>query len=144
MAVFLMVSKFGASYLPPDATGTVFTDVPLGSFAAAFIEDIAARQITAGCGGGNYCPGDSVTREQMAVFLLRALEGPVYVPPDCTTPTFGDVPCSSGFAKWINEIALRGITAGCAPNLYCPTHLVSREQMAVFLTSTFGLQLNGP
>jgi hypothetical protein len=144
MAVFLMVSKFGASYLPPEATGTVFTDVPLGSFAASFIEDIAARQITAGCGGGNYCPGDSVTREQMAVFLLRTLEGPTYVPPDCVTPTFGDVPCSSGFAKWINEIALRGITAGCAPGFYCPADPVTRGQMAVFLTATFGLGLNGP
>jgi hypothetical protein len=144
MAVFLLVSKFGASYLPPEATGTVFTDVPLGSFAAAFIEDIAARQVTAGCGGGNYCPGDSVTREQMAVFLLRTLEGPTYTPPDCTTPTFTDVPCSSVFAKWINEIALRGITAGCGGGNYCPTEPVTRGQMAVFLTATFGLGLNGP
>jgi hypothetical protein len=79
----------------------------------------------------------------MAVFLLRALEGPIYVPPDCTTPTFSDVPCSSGFAKWINEIALRGITAGCGGGNYCPTDPVSRGQMAVFLAVTFGLGLNG-
>jgi hypothetical protein len=144
MAVFLMVSKFGPSYLPPAATGTVFADVPLGSFAAAFIEDIASRQITSGCGGGNYCPGDSATREQMAVFLLRTLEGPLYVPPDCTEPpTFTDVPCSNGFAKWIEELVLRGITAGCGGGLYCPAQPVTRGQMAVFLTATFGLRLNG-
>jgi hypothetical protein len=144
MAVFLLVSRFGLAYLPPDATGTLFTDVPAGAFAAAYVEDLAARQITAGCGGGNYCPNDSVTREQMAVFLLRTLEGPTYVPPDCVTPIFNDVPCSSPFAKWVNEASVRNITGGCATGLYCPADPVTREQMAVFLTVTFFLGLNGP
>jgi hypothetical protein len=145
MAVFLLVSRLGASYLPPEPTGTVFTDVPLGSFAAAFIEELSARQVTAGCDTNLYCPNDSVTREQMAVFLLRTLEGPTYVPPDCTEPpTFADVPCASPFAKWVEELVLRGITAGCAPGFYCPADPVTRGQMAVFLTATFGLGLNGP
>jgi len=34
MAVFLLRSKFGVCYVPPPATGTVFTDVPSSSFAA--------------------------------------------------------------------------------------------------------------
>jgi len=38
----------------------------------AFIEEMRARNITAGCGGGNYCPDNPVTRGQMAVFLVRA------------------------------------------------------------------------
>ena len=55
---------------PPAATG-VFTDVPLGSFADAWIEQLAAEGITSGCGAGIYCPDDAVTRDQMAVFLVR-------------------------------------------------------------------------
>jgi hypothetical protein len=39
------------------------------------INRVAAAGITSGCGGGHYCPGQSVTREQMAAFLRRALGG---------------------------------------------------------------------
>ncbi len=139
MAVFLLRSKRGVCYVPAPATGLVFADVPAGSFAAAWIEALAAAQVTGGCGGGNYCPGDPVTRAQMAVFLLRTLEGPIYAPPDCTAPTFSDVPCSSGFARWIDELAKRGVTAGCGGGNYCPSNPVTRGQMAVFLATTFSL-----
>jgi len=70
MAVFLLRAKHGAGYAPPPANG-IFTDAPLGSFAVAWIEQLAAEGITAGCGGGNYCPDNPVTRAQMAVFLVR-------------------------------------------------------------------------
>ena len=144
MAVFLLKSRFGASYLPPAATGTVFNDVPANGFAAAFIENLAALGVTSGCGGGNYCPNTDTTRAQMAVFLLRTLEGPSYVAPPCVSATFSDVPCSSPFASWIEEIHRRGITAGCGGGKYCPADPVTRGQMAVFLTVTFSLVLNGP
>ncbi len=139
MAVFLLRGKNGLCFLPPPATGTVFADVPAGSFAAAWIEALAAAQVTGGCGNGNYCPSDPVTRAQMAVFLLRTLEGPAYLPPACVTPTFNDVPCASGFARWVDELALRGVTAGCGGGNYCPSDSVTRGQMAVFLTTTFAL-----
>jgi CSLREA domain-containing protein len=139
MAVFLLRSRNGLCYAPPPATGTVFADVPAGSFAAAWIEALAASGVTAGCGGGNYCPSSPVTRAQMAVFLLRTLEGSTYAPPPCVTPTFSDVPCSSGFASWIEELVRRGITAGCGGGNYCPDSAVTRGQMAVFLSTTFGL-----
>lgn len=70
MAVFLLRAKYGSWYLPPAPVGT-FTDVPVGSFADAWIEQLAAEGITSGCGNGNYCPDDAVTRAQMAVFLVR-------------------------------------------------------------------------
>jgi hypothetical protein len=38
-----------------------------------FIEALAASGITAGCGGGNYCPDRNVTRGEMAVFFAKAL-----------------------------------------------------------------------
>ncbi len=144
MAVFLLVSKEGAGYTPPACTTAVFADVPCSSGLAPWIDELAARGVTAGCGGGNYCPTANVTRAQMAVFLLTTLQGPAYTPPACVTPTFPDVPCSSGFAKWVDELALRGITAGCGGGLYCPNSPNTRGQMAVFLSTTFGLTLYGP
>ena len=71
MSVMLLKTLLGASYVPPAATGTVFTDVPAGGFAAAWIEDLAGRGITAGCGGGKFCPGTINTRGQMAAFLVK-------------------------------------------------------------------------
>jgi hypothetical protein len=147
MAVFLLKSKFTADYVPPPATGTVFGDVPAGNQFAPWIENLSALGITGGCGGGNYCPNNPVTREQMAVFLLKTLEGSTYDPPACTD-VFDDVPCTpdQGFSDWIEELAGRGITGGCqaSPPLYCPADPVLRQQMAVFLTKTFGLVLYGP
>ena len=107
---------------------------------ASGIERLAAENITGGCGNGNYCPSVAVTREGMAVFLLLAKEGQGYNPPACVTPSFNDVPCSSPFAKWIEELARRSITGGCGNGNYCPTAPNTRGQMAVFIVAAFGLQ----
>jgi hypothetical protein len=139
MAVFLLVSKEGTSYQPPACVAPAFSDVPCSSPFAKWINELVERGVTVGCGGGNYCPTSPVTREQMAVFLLLTLEGMGYLPPACSMPTFADVPCSSGFARWIEELVERGITAGCGGGNYCPTSPVTRGQMAVFLVATFSL-----
>jgi hypothetical protein len=51
----------------------MFNDVPASSPFCPFIEELARLGITGGCGGGNFCPGDPVTRQQMAAFLVKAL-----------------------------------------------------------------------
>jgi hypothetical protein len=70
MAVFLLKGEHGSSYTPPACTG-VFGDVPCPSTFANWIEQLAAEQITGGCGNGNYCPGSNNTRGQMAVFITK-------------------------------------------------------------------------
>jgi hypothetical protein len=77
MAVFLLRSKYGASYSPPavgDSTG--FGDVDPAYWAAAWIKQLVAEGITAGCGTATYCPETPVTRAQMAVFLVRTFNLP--------------------------------------------------------------------
>jgi hypothetical protein len=54
----------------------MFNDVPADSPFCPFIEELARRGITGGCGGGNYCPSAFVSRAQMAVFLVKMLPGP--------------------------------------------------------------------
>jgi hypothetical protein len=77
MAVLLLKTLLGSGYVPPTPAG-IFADVPLGSFAVDFIEDIYNRGITAGCGTNplRYCPDTDVPREQMATFLVRTFLGP--------------------------------------------------------------------
>jgi hypothetical protein len=143
MAVFLLKGKLGADHVPPACTGTVFADVPCtGGTFDPWIEELASLGVTGGCGGGNYCPDAAVTREQMAVFLLKTKNGSSFDPPDCTG-VFDDVPCTPGvgFPDWIEQLYADGVTGGCsaAPPLYCPAAANTRGQMAVFLVKNFGL-----
>ena len=131
MAVFLLKSANGPGYVPP-ACGGLFDDVPCPDPFADWIEALAAAGITGGCGGGNYCPSEPVTRQQMAVFLLKAEHGAAYAPPACGG-AFADVPCPSLFADWVEQLAAEGITGGCGNGDYCPSAPSTRGQMAVFL-----------
>ncbi len=141
MAVFLLKSKYGATHVPPPPSGSVFLDVPANAFAAAWIEELAALQITGGCGGGNYCPGSPVTRAQMSIFLLKALNDSTYTPPPASGTIFADVPLGAFADAWIEDLYLRGIAGGClvTPLRFCPSSSSNRQQMAVFLQKTFQL-----
>jgi hypothetical protein len=66
------VVRWHRSVSPAPAAAT-FGDVPTDHPLFQFVEALAASGITAGCGGGNYCPGNPLTRGQMAVFLSIAL-----------------------------------------------------------------------
>ncbi|HEX3554298.1 MAG TPA: ELWxxDGT repeat protein [Thermoanaerobaculia bacterium] len=76
-AVFLLRAKHGAGYAPPPATGTRFQDVPPGYWAGDWIEQLAAEGITNGCGANLYCPEDLLSRDQMAVLLVRTFNLPL-------------------------------------------------------------------
>lgn len=136
MAVFIVRSL--GIFDPPTPASQRFTDVPPSNFAYAFIEELARRGITVGCGGSNYCPNDPVTREQMAAFIIRALGE--FNPPPPASQRFNDVPATNQFYAFIDRLAALNITMGCqtSPPLYCPTSPVPREQMAAFLNRAFG------
>jgi hypothetical protein len=137
MAVFLIRAL--GDFNPPAPGSQRFGDVPSTNPFYAFIEQMAVRGITSGCGGGNYCPTANVTREQMAAFIIRALHDPGYVPPAPGSQRFADVLSSNPFYGHIEEMAVRAITLGCGGGNYCPTANVTRGQMAAFLVRAFGL-----
>jgi hypothetical protein len=147
MAVFVLRSHEGATYLPPPCSPgpRTFGDVPETSPFCASIEELARRGVVSGCGGGNYCPDAPVAREQMPVFVLATKEGSSYLPPACVSGSeiFADVPASNPFCRFVEEFARRGITGGCGGGNYCPADPVTRGQMAVFLTAGFALALYG-
>jgi RHS repeat-associated protein len=146
MAVFVMVGKHGASFVAPPPTGTLFSDVGTATFAAGMIEQLGREEIStkqdrnqAGCPWGSYCPDQQVTRAQMAPMLLRARHGRDYAPPPATG-MFTDVSVGSYFAPWIEQLYREGITAGCAPALFCPDAPITRGQMSVFLAAALHLE----
>ncbi len=138
MAAFLS-RAFGLSA----ATADPFVDDD-GSVFDADISRLAAAGVTRGCNppvNDRYCPGDVVTRGQMAAFLVRAFglaadeSGNAFVDDD-----------GSVFAADIEALAASGITKGCNPPVndrFCPADFVTREQMATFLARALGLSGSG-
>jgi hypothetical protein len=141
IAVFLLRARHGASYRP-GCTGTVFADVTAQSPFCPYVEELARRGVSGGCGGGNYCPAMPVTRQEAAVLALGTVD-PALTPPPCATPRFADVPASSPFCPAIEELARRGVLAGCGGGNFCPAAVLARDQMAALVVGTFGLSL-GP
>lgn len=141
MAVFLLRGLEGGSYVPPPCTTSPFSDVAAGSVFCPWIQELAARGVTLGCGGGKYCPAGVVSREQMAIFLMRAIEGGAYSPAPCIESPFLDVPAASPTCGWIRDLAALGVTSGCGGGRFCPSDPTNRAEMAVFLVRAFSIPL---
>lgn len=118
------------------APSRAFNDVPFGYWAFDQIQRLYQLGVTSGCVASplQYCPDALVTRDQMALFILKAKYGAQYQTPTATGD-FSDVPIGHWADRWIEELYAQGITAGCAvsPLRYCPDASVPRDQMAVFL-----------
>ena len=107
-----------------------------------FIENLLHNGVTGGCGGGNYCPGDTVTRAQMAVFLLKAALDRVSCRRPATGTVFADVPARP--VRALDRGARRARDHGGLRRrqLLSRTTRCTRQQMAVFLLKTkYGLGL---
>jgi hypothetical protein len=112
----------------------VFGDCSESYWAEDFINTLFYSGITGGCGGGDYCPDNPVTRQEMAVFIISAMgETPSTA---ATDAYFDDV--TEPYASFINRMHELGIAAGCGPRAYCPNDPLTRAQMAVFLIMAMG------
>ena len=137
MAAF-MVRAFDLT----DSGAAAFTDDDTSIFEAD-IEKLAHAGITRGCNppaNTMFCPDDSVTRGQMAAFLVRALNLT-----ESGAATFDDDD-SSIFEADIEKLARVGITKGCNPpsnTNFCPDDPVLRDQMATFLARAYDIHSTG-
>ncbi len=115
------------------ALGSVrrFSDVGDDHRYVAYIERAAELGITQGCGDGTrFCPDDTVSRGQMATFLVRAFD----LPPALSSFNFDDIGSDHRFVSEIAAITAAGITVGCGDGSnYCDTATVTRSQLRVML-----------
>ena len=128
----------------PAASGIDFTDDNSSIFEDS-IERLAAAGITRGCNppaNTRYCPNDTVTRGQMAAFLVRALGLAEHDPNIDFTDDDGSI-----FEESIEKLATAGITKGCNPpdnTRFCPQTWLTRAEMATFLTRALDLPTTAP
>jgi hypothetical protein len=111
---------------PPPA-GT-FWDIP-GNVHEANIKRLVKEGVTSGCGGGLFCPNQSVTRSQAAALLVRSLPSL----PARSGQRFSDVPANHQFARPIATAVDAGLISGFNDGSFRPDAPLSREQMATIL-----------
>ena len=114
-----------------------FPDVPTGASYHDEVEALVGAGITAGCGGGNYCPSNPVTRGQMAQFLARGLsraamsttllDGSIidddsFVTVAAVTIEVGGV-SGTQFVDVHGEVTAAGSLANCADTCFVNTRL---------------------
>lgn len=135
----LVLLLVGVAALPASAElppGGTFTD-DNGSPHEPNIEAIAAAQITAGCDASRalFCPNGSVTRAEMASFLVRSLGA---APSGTYQGHFLDVPDGQWFTASVERLFELGITTGHSDGTFKPAGLVSRAEMAAFILRALG------
>ena len=122
-------------------TTAYFGDVPASGVPDSqyfdFVQRIAQLGITVGCQSSPalYCPDESITQGQMAVFVIRSwmyittgnATGTFTYPP---TPYFTDVPATDQFFAYVQKMAQLGFWTGCGGGTYCENSAVTRDQMA--------------
>jgi pimeloyl-ACP methyl ester carboxylesterase len=113
-----------------------FADVPTDHWAFYSIRAAFRADIVAGYRDGTYHPTSAVTRDQMAVYISRALaggDGNVCVPTSVGEPTFSDVGEGHWAYRYVEYCARVGIVQGYPGGIYHPDEVVNRGQMAVYV-----------
>jgi hypothetical protein len=138
MASFVARVLVRAGVELPAQPAVTFTDVPRDAAHATAIAQLAALGVVRGTSPTTYRPDDTVSRAQMATFLVRAFD----LASDGALPQAGapfeDV-AGSPHAASIGTVAALGITAGVSATRYVPGAPVARDQMASFLARTLNL-----
>ena len=122
---------------PPAVGESSFADVDFEKWWLPHVERLAELEVTKGClvDPLRFCPDRSVTRAQMATFLVRAFDLGSAEPAGFTDTAGGTHETS------IDALAAARVTVGCgtSPLRYCPDRSVTRAQMATFLARALGL-----
>jgi len=132
------VEHYSGGVVLPPATGH-FLDVPAEVCKASWIQLLLNDGLTGGCDLDPplFCPRKTVSRAEMAVFVVRLLHGVNFHPIECQGDVYADVKCApDGWADdWIEQVHRDGLSGGCAvsPLRYCPLGAVNRAQAALFL-----------
>ena len=120
------------NHLPPSTT--TLGDVASTNVHASSIETVAADGIAETCGLRRFCPKDGVSRGEFAGMLVRALD----VPPASGDAQFTDL--SNAVRDDVEALYAAGLTVGCDDSRFCPDQILSREELATFLTRALELE----
>jgi PKD repeat protein len=141
MATYIARALAGGDDNVPDGPGTAtFPDVATGFWAFKYVEYAVSHNAVQGYEDLNYHPEFVVDRDQMAVFVARAVAGgEASVPDGPAAPTFTDVATDFWAYKHIEYCADQNIVSGYEGGAYHPEYEVTRGQMAVYIAKALSL-----
>jgi hypothetical protein len=141
MAAFIVRAVEGEPASNYCDSGSLFPDVTPDMWSCKYIKRLYELGITTGYSDGRYGPYDVVPREQMAAFIVRAVEGEPATNYCDSGSLFPDVTPDMWSCRYIKRLKELGITTGYGDGRYGPYDLVTRAQMAAFLARAFlGMQ----
>ena len=149
MALFLTRQAVDHGVTLPSGADQGFTDLTgLSAEAVTAINQLAQLNITKGTSATTFDPNGNVGRWQMALFITRLVTGAGITLPSGADQGFTDISALSAEAQLaINQTAQLAISKGTTATTFDPTGLVTRAQMALFLTRTLqagGVRLRPP
>ena len=110
-----------------------FDDIPTNFWDYAQVMACVDANIVRGYDDNTYRPGQAVDRDQMAIFIARALVGGLQcIPTYAGLATFTDVPSDYWAYNEIEYCFSHQVAQGY-PDGYHPAEVVDRAQMAVFV-----------
>jgi len=117
----------------PWGTSKEFDDVPSTNENFNYVNVMKLWGLTKGCSIAPplYCPATAATRENMAVFVIRALYGENFT--YSQVPYFTDVPADNYAFAYIQKFKELGFTNGCSATTYCPATVATVQDAATFI-----------
>ncbi len=145
MSVFVSRALAGGDeYVPDPTTDPGFTDVDSYHWAYKYICYAVEAEVVQGYPEGDYKPAQTVTRDQMAVYVARSICDPTgedglvgYVPSE--PRNFPDVLTDHWAYKHVEYCVENGVVQGYDDGYYHPEYVVTRDQMAVYIARAFEL-----
>ncbi|WP_269050171.1 S-layer homology domain-containing protein [Sporosarcina sp. G11-34] len=114
-------------------TTPTFTDVSKSHTFYRHIETLAAKGIIGGHLDGSFKPGSSLKRSEMARIIAGSFDLTEVSP-----VRFKDVSDSSWYSLYVNQLATSRITVGYQDGTFRPDGIVSRGQIAAFVSRGIG------
>jgi len=116
------------------STRVRFWDVPFAQWAEPQIRACADAGVVAGYPNGSYVPSGTVTRDQMSVYVSRALAGgDAKVPAGPAKASFPDVLTGHWAYRYVEYAKSRNVVGGHPDGSYQPANAVDRGQMAAYI-----------
>lgn len=135
----MIVIANGWSLLTPSSPH--FSDVPANYWAYAFIETAYVNGAISGFGDTTFRPAATLSRDQLAKIIVRALGYGVYSP---SSPSFSDVPTTYWAYGYIEQAHHLNLINGYPNGSFQPASISKRDELSAILFGSLSVPTPTP
>ncbi len=125
--VKLLVTALGIDM--SDVSGVSFSDIEAGSWQEAYIAAAVKAGIVNGTGALTFGSGQTISRQDMATMIYRAILTLKFKLPSDKSVAFKDAEMVAGYAlEAVNKLAASGVISGMGDGIFAPGARATRAQ----------------